>query len=212
MKKISLLIIAFNMLIATNAQNKIENYTVSKISTELNKKQITHSINSWQIASIEGDNKVELLIEAIKYSALNSTVNLKGLKISLLSENDANKTAIIYIDDNNYSEIMVVVNQMLTDFKKKRTNGTHGSMVYTTLNGIKFGYNYTENTEVSYLSLENNQSETSCEFKEIDTFLNNFLNFINIASKDLYLPENAEKIKKVKKSNNELKDVIIDDI
>ena len=33
-----------------------------------------------------------------------------------------------------------------------------------------------------------------------------------IANKDLYLPENAGKLKKVKKSDQEAKDVIIDDI
>lgn len=212
MKNITLLILAFSIILITKAQNKSGSYTISKISTELNKKQITHSMESWQIIATEGDNKTELIIEAVRYSALNNTNSLKGIKITLVPNSDAIKKSVCYIDENYYSEIMVVINQMLTEYKNKVLNKTHGSMVYTTLNGIKFGFNYSESIEVSYLSILHNESEISCEFSSIDNFLNNFLNYINIASKDLYLPENVEKSKKVKKSNQEAKDIIIDDI
>lgn len=212
MKNIILFIIAISIIIPIKAQNKSGITAISKISAELNKKQITHSIDSWQIESIKGDNKVEFLIEAVTYSALNSTNSLNGIRITLLQYIDKANKYTIYIDDIHYSEIMVVINQMLTDYKKKVLNNRHGSMAYTTLNGIKFGFNYTEQKDEAYLSILHNQSEITCEFSSIDTFLNQFLNNINIASKHLYLPENAEKIKNVKKSNQEVKDVIINDI
>jgi len=193
---------------------------VSKISTELNKKQVTHSLEVWQLESEKGDNSIKLILEAVKYSALNSSDELKGIRVILhptgsTIENETSKSLkefIAFIDQSEYSDVMVVIKQMITNFAKKEESDKRGSTSYTTQTGIKFGFDYTKNKEAAFISLVYSQAEISCEFSDIDEFLNNFRGFINIAAKDLYLPENAEKLKKAKKSNQEAKDIIIDDI
>ena len=201
--------------IVGSVQSQGNNMSISKISTELNKREIIHSFISWQLASIHGNNRTELLVEAVEYRALNNNIVLKGIRITLLPDNTTtllNSKLVTYIDDNNYAEIMVVINQMLIDYKKLEANNMHGGMSYASLYGVKFGFNYTSKIERGYISIVDSNMETSFEYSNIESFLNNMLLYFNTASKELYLPENIEKIKKVKKSKQKIKDVVIDDI
>ncbi len=220
MKIITTTAFVIGMLISAQAQVNFGTPPASKISTELNNKKVTHSIDIWELDSKKGNNKMEIVIEAAKYSALNSTDILKGVKITIIPDNSISENEIAksskrfeaYIDEDEYSDILVVLNQMINNYKNKEKNKTKGNMVYTTAGGIRIGFNYTENKKVGYLSIMYSESEISCEFSDIKDFLSELRNNIDMASKDLYLPENTNKLKKVKKSDQKAKDVIIDDI
>ncbi|MBI9065689.1 MAG: hypothetical protein JEZ09_00275 [Salinivirgaceae bacterium] len=192
----------------------------SKISKALNQSQITHTLNIWEIDEQKAEDKIELIVEAVQYKAANSTDILKGVKISLFSENTSGeeKTAKTsnefegYIDESEYSEVLVVVSQILADIKRKTDKNSKGSMVFITKGGIKLGYIFNTKKEIAFLSLLYQNAEIRSEYSNAKKFFEEFKGYIEIASKDLYLPENKDKLKNAKKSNQEAKDVIIDDI
>ncbi len=206
--------------VAANAQVLCGTPPMSKIATELSKKQVASSIEIWPLESTSGTNHVEIQIEAIKYSALTGIDELKGISFRIIpnntgSLNDFIKTSVQFegiLDQSEYPEVMVVLKQMVEDFRKKDNAKKYGSMSYITKSGLKFGYFYNDKKEYAYVSLLYSEAEITCEFSSIDKSLTDIRNQIDIASKDLYLPENAEKLKKAKKSNQEAKDVNIDDI
>jgi len=220
MKIILILTILFNITFNCLSQENYGDAPTSKILEELNKTQTIHIINSWQLESNKSDNKMDCTLEAIKYKALNKHIELKGIKVTFntnagIAEESAAKSSkqfIGYIDQDEYSETMVVLNQMLQEFQKRTASEKRGEMSYITKGGIKFGFIYTEENEIGYLSILYSNAEFCCEFSDIDKFLLNFRKQIDIAQKDLYLPQNAEKLKKAKKSNIKAKDVLIDDI
>ena len=211
MKNIILITIFIVNISIVNAQDSTL-FQTSKISTELNKKQITHSIDSWQIASIKGTNNTTLTIDAIKYKNLNNNIILEGVRLSF---NTKNNIFYIYVDQDDYSEIMVVINQMQTEYKSRKKEHKYGNMSYKTLTNIEFGFNYTIKNSNGYISIKlpHNKNDIIYISKDIDSFLNNFLSYINIASKKLYMPENIRKSIKVKNKKNINTNIInIDDI
>ena len=220
MKVLTFILLALSLAVSSVAQNQNGTVFESKIATELKKIQTIHTLESWQLTALKGINKMELLLEAVDYRAENSTTNLKGIKVKLIPESltsisDVTKSMLLFegfIDNSEYAEVMVVLNKMSADFKKRNPVKKRGSMDYTTKGGIKFGFIYTESKEVGLISILYSDVEISVEFSTIEKFLNDLRTYIDIASKDLYLPENAEKLKNAKKSNQEVKDVIIDDI
>lgn len=192
----------------------------SKISTALNRAQVTHKLNIWQLDEVKSDNKFVVYFDAIEYTSLNSQEVLKGIKITLKADNgdvDNNvaKSAKLfeaYIDQQDYADVLVVVNQLLTDLSKREKTESKGACSYITKGNVKLGFNYTQVNELAYISFLYSQAEIMAEFSNIEKFFTQFRSYIEIASKELYLPQNSEKLKNVKKSNQEAKDVIIDDI
>jgi hypothetical protein len=221
MKKLtSMLLFLVFAMVQLNAQTFYGTPPVSKIADALNKKQVNHTLNTWQLEELKSDNKFTVSIDAVEYSTLNSTEKLKGLKLSFKSENVENESNAAktlrsfeaYIDFQDYAEILVVINQLKSELAKREKANQKGSNTYITKGGIKFGYDYTASKEAAFISLLYSNAEVMVEFSNIDKFLGQFKGFVEIASKDLYLPQNSDKLKKAKKSNLEAKDVIIDDI
>ncbi|MDA3894104.1 MAG: hypothetical protein PF517_20790 [Salinivirgaceae bacterium] len=220
MKKLAFFVITLGLSLSSQAQIDFGSAPKSKILTELDKKQTTHSVESWELESTKGINKVNLVIEAVKYTSQDGSNEQKGIKMILIPEyiNTDNELAlsskelVSYIDNSEYPEIIVVLNTMLNDYRKKEDNNSHGSMTYITEGNIKIGFVQTEQKEIAYLSILYSKAEVICEFSDIDDFLSELKNYIDVASKELYLPENVEKLRKAKKSNHEAKDVIINDI
>lgn len=220
MKLLTMFIFLVSLCFSGSAQNFYGTAPVSKISMELNKQQVSHSFDIWQLNDSKGENKMSLVVEAVKYSAVNNPETLKGVKIQLLPENTITENTIAtsqkqfdaFIDDTEYSELMVVLKQMIIEFKKKEKAKQRNGMNYCTKSGVKLGFINTEKKEAAYISLQYSHAEIRCEFSNIEKFLTEFREYIDIAAKELYLPENAEKLKKAKKSSQETKDVIIDDI
>lgn len=192
----------------------------SKLSEALAQKQIVHSLNVWELEELKSENKFILFLEAVQYSSPNIPEQLKGIRLTFISETVVSENSLAknskvleaFIDASEYSELMVALNQMLIEFKKGEKSAQKGEMYYTTLSGIRFGFLKTVKKNAAILSLQFSDAEVVAEFSGTEKFLTEMKQFIDIASKDLYLPENIEKMKNVKKSNQEAKDVIIDDI
>ncbi|HAM99617.1 MAG TPA: hypothetical protein DCQ26_13495 [Marinilabiliales bacterium] len=192
----------------------------SKLSEALAQKQVTHSLNVWELEALKSDNKFVVFCEAVQYSSSNKPDVLKGIRLTFLSENgnsDNNlaktaKVLEVFIDQSEYSELMVALNQMLAEFKKIEKTSQKCEMSYLTSGGIKFGFVQTPKKVAATIGLQYSEAEVVAEFAGIEKFLTEMKEYIDIATKDLYLPENIEKLKKVKKTNQEAKDVIIDDI
>lgn len=191
----------------------------SKISEAIIKKQTTHVLDIWEINKVDAENNLELYIDAVKYSAVNSSESLKAVKFTLISESNSDDNAAktasefeAYLDETEYPEVLVVVNQIIADIKSKETRNLMGSIIYTTKGGIKFGHIISSSKEIAFISLLYSNAEIRAEFSNAEKFYEDLKKHLEIASKDLYIPENLEKLKKVKKSNQEAKDVIIDDI
>jgi len=220
MKVFALLFLVFGLALTSNSQSQNAAPFASKIATELNKNQTLHTLDSWLLDEVKGVNKMQLVLEAVKYNNSKSTVVLKGLKLELIPEAVVGESAtklsskqlVAFIDDTEYSEVMVIINQMITDFTKAELSKKQGIMTYTTKSGVKFGFIFKDKKEVGFISILSSDAEIACEFANIEKFLTEFRNYIDICAKDLYLPENAEKLKKAKKSNQEAKDVNVEDI
>lgn len=220
MKVLTFILLALVIAVSSKAQNHSNTVFESKIARELTSVQTIHNIESWQLIAIKGINKVELVLEAIEYSSATNSEILKGIEVKLIPESLASSSDVTksmklfeaFIDQAEYAEVMVVINKMSADFKKRSSIKKRGSQLYTTKGGIKFGYIYSDRKEVGLISILFNDSEIYAEFSNIDKFFIDLRTNIDIASKELYLPENAEKLKNAKKSNQEVKDVIIDDI
>jgi hypothetical protein len=209
MKTFILILFSVNILV-TNAQ--IDTSNTSKIQKELNKIQVIHSVKSWQIASIKSKNNINITIDAIEYKNLNDDNSLKGIKLFLSFKNQQYTT---YIDKDDYSEIMVVLNQLITEYNNKITTKEYGDMSYRTATGIEIGFNYSKNNNNSYISLPANNKNILCLFPVKDNFLENLLEYINIASNNLYLPKNIKKrenVKKRKSNTNNSLNININDI
>jgi hypothetical protein len=77
--------------------------------------------------------------------------------------------------------------------------------------GIKIG-TITILKDSRYISISAGQIEVRNESTSPDDFFATLKQQFDIASKELYLPENAEKLKKAKKGSGEAKDVNINDL
>jgi len=192
----------------------------SKISDALNQKQVSHLLDLWQLGDFKSTNKFTVIMDAVQYRSLNKTELYKGLRVKFIAEATSNETNLsisakqfeAFFEDADYPEVLVAINQFITEFKKMKLGANNGAMSYITKSGIKIGFNYTKNQEVAYISILFSDAEIMAEFSTIEKFLIELKSLLDIAYKELYLPENAEKLKKVKKSTQEAKDVIIDDI
>lgn len=191
----------------------------SEISEALKEREVLHITNIWKIDALKSDNKLEVIFEAVDYKALSKATLKKGLKITFLSESMNGTVAAksasefeAYLDEPEYPGTLVAVNQFIRDINKRDANNLHGSMSYITKSGIKIGYLLSTTKEIAYISLIYSNAEIKAEFSNPKRFFEDFKEYLDIVSKDLYLPENMEKLKKVKKSSQEAKDVIIDDI
>jgi len=215
---ITILIFCFSLL--GIAQNNRNNLPISKISKELNKKQITHLINSWNIVSLKGDNNILLNIDAVKYSPLKINSFIEGIRVTLMVEGNmaekeiakSSKFFVAYVDKEEYTDIKVVLSQMLSLFKTNKLKAQYCSMQYITKNNIKFGFDYTTNFSNGFISILYSSKEISFEMSNIEKFLDKMYSSFDIVSKKLYLPENITKTKKVKKSDSKIEDVNIDDL
>lgn len=219
MKKTLLFLILASFSTMLKSQSDFGKAPETNISAELAKPLVMHTEKCWKLDKVNGTNRMDLVIEAVEYTAKGATP-LKGVKFTLLPEGStageavaqSSKEFVSYIEKSEYSEVTVVLNQMLSEFKKMDNDDIKASMSYITKGGIEFGFINNDQKEVGFLSLVLSNAVISCEYYDIDDFLTDLRDHIDIASKDLYLPENAEKLKKAKKGNQEVKDVIIDDI
>ncbi len=214
---VALFIILINY--ASLAQSAYETPVHSKISEALKNKKTVHLLKSWQLYQTKSVQKSMVSIDAIVYTNMNSNEQLKGLKITIKSKHKngfgnpaTNGIYEWYIDQQDYAELLVVINQFIASYKKSKWTRQYTTASYTTKNELQFGYQYTEDIKIGFLSFAIDTKRTRVEFPNIEKFLTQFKYCLEIASKELYLPQNIEKIKKVKKSKQEVKDVKTDDI
>lgn len=216
---IILVFCALSSTVVFSQQTLYGSAPTSQISKALVNAQVIHQIDLWDIADESAENKMDVFFEAVQYSAKNNSEIKKGFKITFIStsgdEDGAAKSSSefeAYIDESEYPGVIVAINQIINDINKRDANDKKGSMTYITNSGIKIGYLIGSNKEIAFISMLYSNAEIKAEFSSPDNFFEEFKEYIEIASKDLYLPENLEKLKKVKKSTQEAKDVIIDDI
>lgn len=218
-KILLLFFISFITIITLSQPVTSDNQPTSKISDALQKRQVTHQVNLWNIAQLHADNKFNVYIEAAEYKATNSSDILQGIKFTLFSESSdimgvalTSNTFESYLDESGYAEFLVAVNQILNQIKTKMNSNSLGSSSFISKSGIKIGFLIGADKEIAYLSILYDSYEIRSEFSNPNKFFENLKEYMNIVAKELYLPKNIEKLKKVKKSNQEAKDVIINDI
>ena len=191
----------------------------SLISAALKKTGVIHKINLWEIDNITAVNKIELYLEAAEYTFVHNSKTKKGLKITLISESNDTKTATksssefeAFLDKSEFPDILLVINQISNDILTKEANDQLGSMSYISNSGIKIGYQRSMNKEVGFISLMYSKAEIKAEFTNPGKFFEQLKENLEIVSQELYLPENLERMKNVKKSSQDTKDVNINDI
>lgn len=183
-------------------------------------KKTLHSFNIWQLDKIRGEDKAFLTLNAIEYSELNVPEKTFAVQFDLNLEagtvNDpANhfvKRHFMYIDKGEYAEVMVATKEIIKDYKARKETLKYGAIQYVTLDGIKLGFEYTVAKDIAYVEYNLNGGIFRGEFQYPDKIFQLIHDQLDIANRKLYLPENEEKLKKAKKSKQEAKDVIIDDI
>jgi hypothetical protein len=212
----------FNMIYFAAAQEAfIAKPASTNISKALEQIHTIHSVSMWPVKQIDTDNNFKIILEAIDYKAMDQTQILKGLRVVLLnkkgSEGDfLSKTfsqVTTYIEDNEYAEVLVAIDNIIKDLQAKQSKKVFGEMNYLTKGGVRIGYNLNPNKPVAYLAIKAGDLEISAESTSPDKFLQDLKDQFDIVNKELYLPENAEKLKKAKKSGTkDTKDVNIEDL
>ncbi len=190
------------------------------ISKALELNQTIHSLSVWELARMSGENGIKLLIDAVEYKAINQTEVLKGLRMNITGKENAEADLITksytnvtsYVEDNEYALVIIAIDNMMKDMKDRKLQKKFGEMNYITKGGIKIGYIYNSSKTVAYISIIAGQIEVRNESTSPDDFFATLKQQFDIASKELYLPENAEKLKKAKKGSGEAKDVNINDL
>lgn len=220
MKKWSTIILVIGLLFSyckINAQGNDR----SIIRGVLNKDKTIHSSDIYSLSNLKGEDKAELGLFAIEYSEYNVPNKLIALQFELHIESNipgettakASNFYYGYIDENEYPEVTVVITTIIDDLKSRLDKDKHGSISYITNDGICFGYIFTNEKELAFIELHENNIKVKAEFSNPLKFFEELHKQIDKATKKLYLPENVEKLKNVKKSKDEeTKDVIIDDI
>jgi hypothetical protein len=191
------------------------------ISKALEQVHIVHSLNMWPVKQIDTDNNFKIVMEAIEYKAMNQTQVLKGLRVILTNKQNGEADFLdkaltqvtTYIEDNEYAEVLVALDNIIKDLQLKQSKKVFGEMNYLTKGGVRIGYNLNPNKPLAYVAIKVGDIEISAESTSPDEFLQNIKDQFDIVNKELYLPENAEKLKKAKKSGTkDTKDVNIEDL
>lgn len=179
-----------------------------------------HSFNIWQLKKVRGEDKAMLTLNAIEYSALNIPGQTFAVQFDLNLEsgsvndptNHFTKRHYMYIDESEYTEVMVALKDIIKDYKARKKETKYGAIQYVTLDGIKLGFEYSIEKNVAYIEYNLNGKIFRGEFQYPDKIFELIHEQLNISGQKLYLPENEEKMKNAKKSKQDSKDVIIDDI
>lgn len=196
--------------------------TSSKISQTLQKSKTLHTSDLWHVIETKGEDKSVLNLFAAEYSEFNIPSKLIGLQFELYiettlpaeSSSKLSNKFYSYIDENEYPEAILALNNLISDLNNRVKDEKDGEAFYITQDGIKIGYRLSPESEIAYIELNSLSSPKRAEFSNPLKFLQEINNVMDIVSKKLYLPENAEKLKNAKKQKQqeEVKDVIIDDI
>lgn len=191
----------------------------TKLSTAQKEHKVTHINDIWQLAEFDGNDKLDILLEAVEYHQLGENEKLRGIKLTVLDEGGAGENTakkiteyVSYIDEVEFAEITVVLSDMIADLAKRETSEQFGSMTYISTGGIVIGFTKSKNKKVGQLGIAFENGTITADFSNIEKMLTEFKEQLDSVSKQLYLPANAEKQKKVKKSKQEATDIIVDDI
>lgn len=214
---IIILLIVNNCIII--AQQNTNNSGQTMVLNELvNKKNTIHQINSWPLVYEFGENSNILFAEAVEYKSNNPNLNLKGVRFTIKQNNTINNDftqqyCTTYIDYANYPQIQLVIKQFISAYQNYKNTKQYGSMLYITDIGITFGFHINKNNSISYIIIENNGIKARFNYiNNIGHFYSMLDKQFEIASEFLYLPQNANKLKKVKKTYKPANDVNIDNI
>lgn len=214
---IYLLIVLFtgitNLLIA---QEKDQ----SQVRLSLKKTKTQHSSDLYHLTEIKGIDKAELNLYAMEYSEYNIPNKQICMQFELYTKNNsgcgsskAKKITYAYVDEQEYPEVIVVITNLLSDLANKHKSEKQGSFSYTTNDGIKFGFLLTPQKACAFIEISENNTISRIEFSNPSKFYNELNKMFDIATKKLYLPANAQKLKNVKKQKGDnSKEIIIDDI
>lgn len=218
MNRISLFLVLILLLNVNCVFSQISN--AADLSKAIEQKETLHSFNIWQLERIRGNDKAIVTLNAIEYYVLNTTIKTYAVQFDVNLEsgsvNDpANrfvKRHYLYIQEGEYAKVMVALKEIVKDYRTKKDGEQFGSAQYVTIDGIKIGYEYTLYKDLAYIEYNLNGGTFRAEFQYPGKLLELLHDQLDIASQKLYLPEYEEKLKKAKKSKQEAKDVIIDDI
>lgn len=208
-------------VVSLNAQEVVYKHTPSTlIGKELQKNKVVHSIDLYHIEELKGVKKGKSLFEAVIYSPTNSTTIYKGMKVSIVNENKVHGYGSVkpfdqmevYVDENEYPELLVAINQIFNQLYTKEAKKQLSSMHYSTADGLTIGYLVNEKKNVGFIGISQESAKIMCEYSNARDMLLDLKNILDILQKELYKPENLEKMKNAKKSKQKAKDVNIDDI
>lgn len=212
---LTLLLVYFLFIASTSAQVK-----EVKLHKAFDAPHIMHTTNTWQLNQDKGENKAELTMDAVEYTAIGTSTHLSGIILQLKFETPinadgsakSNQYYYAYIDEDEFPEFILVLNNFKDDIINRKKDKRYGSLTYITNDGIKIDYQYKPDYEKVFVTFLKSSTVVNAEFNNNEKFFSTWKDQIDIASKKLYLPENAEKLKKAKKGDSDAKDVKIDDI
>lgn len=196
-------------------------FAQSEVQQVLKNKKVIHTYDIWKLVNIKGEDKTQVTINAISYNELHIPDGKLAIQFDLLIESSMVTDPTVqkeqnyfkYIDKKEYAEVKLAVSEIKKNYISRKKSEQFGSINYITQDGINIGFRYTDGQNIAYIEylLKNGQTVIG-EFSNPENFFNTLHEQLDSASKQLYLPENAAKLKNAKKSHQEVKDVIIDDI
>lgn len=220
---LSIILLSFLLSIISSAIVGQNHYFGSapetNISTSLKQNEISHYMKYWPLQSFSGNDKVDVLLQVVLYGQYQSNEKLSGIKVSITDKGNreeciahGSKQFEAFFEKEEYAKIIVVIDQMLSEIKKLDEVQQYGAMNYISKGGIKIGFEKMESLDYSYIGIQYTKALIICRFSNSQKFLADLREALNKATKELYLPKNENKLKRVKKGNQEIQDIKVDDI
>ena len=188
----------------------------TKISQLLKNNNTMLSVKYWELGAIDGEDKYKVSFHAVEVGDNQSSDISKGVKVVVFDDNKKTEAQIAslfyfdklvtFIDVDEYEDIINSLNYMIN------TIGTWGQqkmdaadIFYKTNDNFIFGFSQEGKKQTGYMRIVFERVEFSCELKKVEKALGEMKEFMETASKDLYIKENLDKFKKSQDEEEALK-------
>lgn len=212
------LMLAVNVLSAQSFN--YNNPANSRLGMFLNAKGITGVVKYYPIDELKGRDKMHMYFTAVEaYDNSRSQEVRKGIKVVIANERKITAKDVqrpfdqleVVFDKEEYTTILIAIDEMMKQYAPFKRNNQGIEFFYRTTDNFKFGLYQEEGSMVGKAVIETDKTIISFEMKNVSKFLRRMKEIIENANQELYLPENAAKLKKAK-SSKASKQVIDEDI
>lgn len=174
----------------------------------------------WELEEIKGRDKIYITLHAVEaFDNTKSQEVFKGLRLKMHNESKLSGKDIqfpfreltIFVDRDEFANILIALDEMLKQYNVFKKNNQNVSYLYTTTENFSFGFVQFDRKMRGFACIKTNSGKIEFEIRNGLKYLRKLKTCFTETQQELYLPENAAKVRKAKSSKNANK-VIDEDI